>query len=438
VTETTQTTQTTRTIRSTQNMETAMNDMKIPAALEQPLMPAQVRTMYPGATSRTYLDVAGRCLIGTPVREAVDRYLDMRMLGGDKQAMFALVERTRARFARLVNADPDEIAFTKNISEGLNMVATAIDWKPGENVVICADLEHANNVYVWLNLARRFGIEVRAIPMHGGRYPVEQMAAAIDAKTRLVTVCAVTFAPGLRTDLAPLSEACRRHDALFMVDGAQSVGMVDSDVERFGIDALAVSTQKGLLGLYGMGFLYVRRRWAERLSPMSLARFGVDLGEKGEAALGDFDFTLMPGARRFDLGNYNFIGAAAADASLDLIHRVGIARIEAHNTALAVQLAEGLSALGLPLIGEPRGAHRSQIVMIGALGDGHDAADDGRMQSLYEHLNANGVTLSVRRGALRFSIHVYNDGSDIERVLALCGDWTRKAAHATGTRNAAP
>jgi cysteine desulfurase/selenocysteine lyase len=354
----------------------------------------------------------------------------MRMLGGDKPAMFELVERTRASFARLVNAHPDEIAYTKNISEGLNIVATAIDWKPGESVVLCADLEHANNVYAWLNLARRFGVEVRAIPMRGGMYPVEEMAAAVDAKTRLVTLCAVSFAPGFRTDLAPLSEACRRYDALFMVDGAQSAGMVDSDVERFGIDALAVSTQKGLLALYGMGFLYVRRRWAERMAPMFLARFGVDLGEKGEAALGDFDFQLMPAARRFDLGNYNFIGAAAADASMDILHRVGIANIEAHNTALAVQLAEGLKSLGLPLIGEVRGAHRSQIVMIGTMGDGHDKADDGRMQSLYEHLSANGVKLSVRRGALRFSIHVYNDASDIDRVLSLCGEWTGARAPA--------
>lgn len=409
-----------------------MNDIKAPAVVGQaPLTPAQVRAMYPGALSQTYLDVAGRCLIGTPVREAIERHLDMRMLGGDKPAMFALVERTRASFARLVNAHPDEIAYTKNISEGLNIVATAIDWKPGENVVLCADLEHANNVYVWLNLSRRFGIEVRAIPMQGGMYPVADMAAAVDAKTRLVTSCAVSFAPGFRTDLAPLSEACRRHDALFMVDGAQSVGMIDSDVERLGIDALAVSTQKGLLGLYGMGFLYVRRRWAERLSPMFLARFGVDLGEKGEAALGDFDFKLMPGARRFDLGNYNFIGAAAADASMDLIHRVGIVNIEAHITGLAVQLAEGLKALGLPLIGEPRGPQRSQIVMIGAMGDGHDRADDGRMQSLYEHLSANGVKLSVRRGALRFSIHVYNDASDVERVLSLCQSWTGLRATAT-------
>jgi cysteine desulfurase/selenocysteine lyase len=401
-----------------------MNDLKAPAGVgEARLTPAQVRAMYPGALSQIYLDVAGRGLVGTPVRTAIERHLDMRMLGGDKPAMFALVERTRASFARLINAHPDEVAYTKNISEGLNIVATAIDWKPGDNVVLCADLEHANNVYVWLNVARRFGVEVRTIPMRGGACPVHEMSAAVDARTRIATVCAVSFAPGFRADLAPLSEACRRHDALLLVDGAQSAGLVDTDVDHPGIDAFAVSTQKGLLALYGMGFLYVRRRWAERLAPMSLARFGVDLGEKGEAALGDFDFRLMPGARRFDLGNYNFIGAAAAEASMDLLHRVGMAEVEAHNTTLAVRLAEGLQALGLPLIGEPRGPQRSQIVMIGALGEGHDAADDGKMQSLYEYLSDHGVKLSVRRGALRFSIHVYNDDSDIERVLELCRSW---------------
>ena len=404
-----------------------MNDMKVPAAAAGlTLTPAQVRAFYPGAQSQLYFDVAGRCLIGTTVRAAVERHLDMRMLGGDKPAMFALIERTRASFARLVNAHADEIAYTKNISEGLNMVATAIDWKPGDNVVLCADLEHANNVYVWLNLRQRFGVEVRVIRMRGGVYPVDEMVKAIDKRTRMMTVCAVSFAPGFRTDIAPLAEACRQHDVLFMVDGAQSAGLLDSDVERLGIDALAVSTQKGLLALYGMGFLYVRRRWAERLAPMYLARFGVDLGDKGEAALGEFDFRLMPGARRFDLGNYNFLGAAAADAALDLIHGVGIRTIEAHNLALAERLAEGLKRLDLPLMGEPRGAHRSQIVMVGALGDGHDAADDGAMQSLYDHLSANGVKLSVRRGAVRFSIHVYNDAQDVDRLLDLVKDWRKR------------
>ncbi|MBC7778998.1 MAG: aminotransferase class V-fold PLP-dependent enzyme [Proteobacteria bacterium] len=394
------------------------------------LTPAAARLLFPGTLSQTYFDIAGRSLIAAPVRAALDAHLDMRTTGGDKVAMFALIERTRALYAELIGAAADEVAYTKNISEGLNMIATAIDWQPGENVVLCADLEHANNVYVWLNLRQRFGVEVRALPMRGGVYPVAEMVAAIDARTRLVTACTTSFAPGLRTELAPLAAASRAHGALFLLDGAQSVGMQVTDVDALGADALAVSTQKGLLSLYGMGFLYVRRAWAERLAPMYLARFGVDLGEKGEAALGDFDFRLMPGARRFDLGNYNFLCAAATEASMQLLNRVGMATVEAHNIGLAERLAQGLAELGLPVIGAPTGPHRAQIVMVGAIGDGHDAADDTRMQSLHDHFAANKVKLSIRRGALRFSIHVYNDRDDVDRVLALAGDWVRTTGRA--------
>ena len=78
---------------------------------------------------------------------------------------------------------------------------------------------------------------------------------------------------------------------LFLVDGAQSVGVLHTDVKKSNIDALAVSTQKGLLGLYGMGFLYCRREWAEKMQPAYLARFGVDLGEAHEASMGDEEFS---------------------------------------------------------------------------------------------------------------------------------------------------
>ena len=109
-----------------------------------------------------------------------------------------------------------------------------------------------------------------------------------------MTVSTVTFAPGFRTDLAELGRLCRERDVLLLVDAAQSAGVLHTDVQRTGIDALAVSTQKGLLGLYGMGFLYCRRAWAERLEPAYLARFGVDVGDAHEATMGGLEYKLAP------------------------------------------------------------------------------------------------------------------------------------------------
>ncbi len=388
--------------------------------------PDEARTLFPGLSRVTYLDVAGRAPLSTPVRLAIDAFLDHAELGGDKAAMFRSIEAARNAYAQLVNASPDEIAIIKNISEGLNIAAHAIDWRPGDNVVVCEALEHANNVYVWRNLERRLGIEVRNLPDHNGQYPIEAMSGAIDARTRIVTACTHTFTPGLRTPLEQLGQAARHHGALMLLDGAQTVGIGHIDLQAMPIDALVTSTQKGLLGPYGMGFLYMRRSWADRMQPLYLARFGVDLGDAGEAAAGSSGYRLMPGARRFDLGNFNFLASAALEASLDLILGIGTQRIQAHTRILADALAQGLCHLGLPVFGGTSHPLREHIVSVGEPGQGHNASGDERMQSLYDALIAHDVKLSIRKDMLRFSFHLYNSMQDVERVLDVTRRWAKR------------
>lgn len=384
---------------------------------------AAARAHFPALEKWTYLDLSGRGVLSRETRAALDAHLDERMLnGGDKNAFFALIERTRSRFAALVNAHPDEIAFTKNVSEGLNMIAAAVDWRAGDNVVVCPELEHPNNVYVWLNLKRR-GVEVRTVAPRAGHIPVDDMVARMDERTRIATVSTVTFAPGFRTDVEQLGRACRERGVLLLVDGAQSVGVLHTDVVASHVDALAVSAQKGLLALYGLGFLYCRRACAERLHPAYLARFGVDLGDAHEATMGDDTFRLAAGARRFDLGNYNFAGAAAVDASLAQLLAWDTRRIEQRVVRLAHALAGGFIELGLPVAGGEPGAHLANIVTVGAMSRSHYQTEDERYNRLYEHLTANRVKLSIRRGMLRFSLHVYNDMDDVERVLDLTRAW---------------
>jgi cysteine desulfurase/selenocysteine lyase len=383
----------------------------------------RARANYPALERWTYLDVAGRGVLSRAARSALDAHLDERMLdGADKPRFFELIERSRAAFARLIGAAPEEIAFTKNVSEGLNMIATAFHWRRGDNVILCPELEHPNNVYPWLNM-RRYGLEVRAVAPRAGHIPVDEIAARIDGGTRVVTVSSVTFAPGFRTDVDALGRICRSRGVLLLVDAAQSVGVLHTDVARSNIDALAVTTSKGLLGLYGMGFLYCRHDWAARLTPAYLARFGVDLGDAHEATMGEDAYRLMPGARRFDLGNYNFAAAAAVEASMRELAAVGIERIERHAVGLAKALARGCLELGLPVAGGAPGPHLAHVVTVGEMGASHYGSDDERINRLYGHLVANRVKLSIRRGMMRFSFHVYNNRDDVERVLELCRDF---------------
>lgn len=384
------------------------------------------RALFPGAERSTYMDVGVRGLLSSHVRAAVEEHLDAHMSGDwDKGEMLASVERAREGLARLVNADPDEIAITKNASEGLNAIAASLPWRPGDNIVFCPELEHPNNVYPWLNLKTRLGVELRTVEPRDGHVPSDEIVAAMDGHTRLVTVPTVSFAPGFITDVRPIADACRRLGTFFLVDAAQSVGVIHTDVEEMGVDGLAAATQKGLLAFYGCGFLYCRRDWAERIQPAYLARFGVALGgDSHETAMDRESLRLAAGARRFDLGNYNYLGVTAAKASLDFLLGLGIRRIESYVRGLAERLINGMLELGLPVAGGEPGPHVGHIVAVGTSGGGrHYTADDPRMNRLYEHLAKNRVRLSIRRGILRFSLHVYNNEGDVDRVLQLTREW---------------
>ena len=271
-------------------------------------MNSQVRDLFPGASGQVYLDVSARGLMPEPVSTAVDRHIHTRMhYGGDKDELRAEVERARHAFADLVNSSVNEIAITKNVSEGLNLFAASLPWEAGDNVLVCPELEHPNNIYLWFNLARSKGIEVRTIPADEGRMPVAAMGDALDERTRVVTMPSISFAPGFLTDVKSLALAAKQVGALTLVDAAQSIGAIDTNLRDLGIDALAVATQKCLLSLYGFGFLYVRREVAESLVPIHVARYGVDLGDAHETAFTEDELKYQPGALRFDLGNLSLI-----------------------------------------------------------------------------------------------------------------------------------
>ena len=388
-------------------------------------MNSQVRDLFPGASGQVYLDVSARGLMPEPVSAAVDRHIHTRMhYGGDKDELRAEVERARHAFADLVNSSMNEIAITKNVSEGLNLFAASLPWEAGDNVLVCPELEHPNNIYLWFNLARSKGIEVRTIPADEGRMPVAAMGDALDERTRVVTMPSISFAPGFLTDVKSLALAAKQVGALTLVDAAQSIGAIDTDVRDLGIDALAVATQKCLFSLYGFGFLYVRREVAESLVPIHVARYGIDLGDAHETAFTEDELKYQPGALRFDLGNYNYLGATAAATALDLLAGWGMKNVEAHVCGLASELATGLLELGLPVAGGSPGSHLAHIVSVGESGGGrHYSADDPAMNSLYDHLVAAGIKLSIRSGVLRLSIGVYNQSVDIEHVIKAARSW---------------
>ena len=384
------------------------------------------RDLFPGAPRRPYLNVAVRSLLARPVREVCDRYLDGAMEGGpDKEMLFDTVERGRARFARWIGAEPDEVAWTRNVTDGMNLFLGALDWREGDEVVYCPDLEHPANVLPWRNLALRRGVRLKAVPADGGRLPSVRMAEAVGPRTRVIAAATVSYSPGYRADLGPLKEARDASDAFLVVDAAQSVGVLRTDVDRLGADVLAVATQKALCAFYGTGFLYCRRGVAEALKPAALGRHGV-IFDASETALPDAGIPYAPGARRFDLGNYNYLGSVAAERALAMLESLGADAIEARCRGLTRRLADGLAGLDVPLTGGEPGPWLSHIVTIGELGrQGERTVKDAALADLAARLQAADVVFSVRRAVLRLACFVYNDEADVDRVVEVARDWRR-------------
>ena len=402
-------------------------------------MNPEVRALFPGASQQVYLDISASSLMPSPVMAAAVSHTGRRVLGrGDKTRMLATVERARSSFASLIGASPEEVAITKNVSDGLNLFGMSLPWQAGDNVVLCPALEHPNNIYLWYSLARSHGIEVRSVAPEAGHITVGAMAAALDERTRLVTLPSITFAPGFVTDVRAIAAAARKVGALTLVDAAQSIGAYHTDIADLGVDALAVAAQKALLSVYGFGFLYVRRELAETMTPVHVARFGIELDGAHETAYSEDELRFRAGALRFDVGNYNYLGAAATAAALDLLSDWGVERVEEHVRGLAADLASRLLALGLPVVGGRPGPCLAHIVSVGESGGGrHYTADDPAMNSLYEHLTAAGIRLAIRTGMLRFSIGVYNDESDISRVVEATQAWCARTGHGRADREEA-
>ena len=386
---------------------------------------AAAREQFPGAKKWIYLETSAWGLVPSAARDALNHCLDMQIDGDfDKDEIGDKIEQVRAKFAKLVRAKPDEIAIVKNVSEGANAIAASILWQPGDNAVICSDVDHPNCIYALYNMRDRYGAEVRAIPARGFAMPIEEMIAAIDSRTRLVMAPSVPFSTGLRSDLKALGAACRERGVLFFVDGAQSVGALDTDVNADSMDALTVASSKYLCGPHGFGFLYVRREWAEKMQPAYLARYSIDLKGVHEGDSGGENYKLKDAAGRFDIGSYNYAAAHAVDVSLDLLLACGSEAIEQHVLALSHRFAREVKALGLPLLAGEPGPHLSQVVIVGGAEGKYSKPE--LIQSLYDHLQANRVKVSQRRGRLRVSFHLYNTSQEVDEVVALMRQWVRK------------
>lgn len=366
-----------------------------------------LRQEFPVVKNTIFLNNAGVCPLSRRVQTAMGRYLQEATELGPlaAQGWYAKVEEARRDLASLVKARPEEIGFVKNTSHGLGIFAAGLDWRAGDNVATVRG-EFPANVYPWLNL-RRLGVETRAVERKRRRLLLEDLAAAMDHRTRAVAISWVQFSDGFRADLPRLAELCRQKEALLVVDGVQGVGALDIDVGAWGVDFLSADGHKWLLAPEGQGFTYCCSGLVEQLQPAIVGWGSVQNPYDFEK----IDFRLAKTARRFEEGTWNVAGILGIGAAVQMLLEVGVARIEERVLALTWHLAGLLKGKGYEILSPLGEGERSGIITFRS--EKHASAD------LVKMLGQEKVVCALRGGGVRFSPHFYNTEEEIEEAVAL-------------------
>jgi selenocysteine lyase/cysteine desulfurase len=360
----------------------------------------------PVAARWAYLDHAAVAPLSEPARAAIVDWAAQAATDGDTvwPRWSARVGEIRGLAARLVGASADEIALVGNTTEGITRVAEGYPWQPGDNVVTLAN-EFPSNQYPWMNLAAR-GVETRRVEAPDGWVDLERIAAACDARTRIVAVSWVGYASGWRIDLDAMAEVAHERGALLFVDAIQGLGVFPIDVKRTAIDFLAADGHKWLLGPEGAGILYVRREHLDRLRPI-----GVGWHSVVQKDYTHIELAFKPSAERFEGGSANMPGLMGLGASLELLLSYGIEAIAGRVLAVTTEACRRLEASGARIASDRSAERTSGIVSFEM--PGQDP------QVVRQRCLGAGVALGCRAGRIRISPHCYNNDDDLDRLVAV-------------------
>ncbi len=375
------------------------------------------RSEFPVTEDYAFLNNAGIGPMPAAGCRAVAEYLDdMRTQGSlTSDDHLAHTERVRQDAADLLGVPADDVAFVRNTTHGLGVVASGLDWKPGDRVVV-PDLEFPSNVYPWLALRDR-GVKVdRVQPVGPGRtLPLELFDDALAREpARLVAVSWVQFGRGWRVDLGELARVCHERGALLCVDAIQGLGVLPAHFREWGVDFASADGHKWLLGPEGVGVFYVAAESRPRLRPLEPGWNSVAHRREWD----NLDLVLDESARRFEGGSQPVGLIFGLGASIDLLRKAGVEHVWRHVDYLTAIAAEDLAGVGAKVLSE-RSEGRSGILTFEVPGIS--------AERVCAALLDRSVVGSPRGGGVRVSPHGYNDESDIEALVRAVAEVAARA-----------
>ncbi|MGC9152513.1 MAG: aminotransferase class V-fold PLP-dependent enzyme [Vulcanisaeta sp.] len=365
---------------------------------------------------KTYLDNAGAGPLTKDAAEAIRNFIELWQVEGEpwELALDHIVE-AKKEFARLINSPWRNIAAVSGATHGLNALLSAIEFKPGSNVVV-SPLNFPTGIFSFHALRARGIIrEVRIAKAVNGYVPLDEYERLIDDNTAIVFVDYVSWITGYKEKIKEIVNIAHSRGALVVTDAFHAVGVIPIDVKADGIDALITGTYKWLLGPHGAGFIYVSDELLSRLKPSFSGWMGIEDNQVSRRLRNEKLFerpiditTFKPAsdASILEWGTWPIIAFEGALASIKLLIKYEVPwRFEGHTKKLIEMLYSSLSELGLRVT-TPMDSHASIITF--------EYRDP---YGLAKFLSDNGIIVSPRPGIVRVSPHAYNTVEEVERFI---------------------
>jgi cysteine desulfurase/selenocysteine lyase len=368
---------------------------------------------FPVVAKGPFLAHAGVCALPRRVGQAMAQYATACQESEQEVSTCGqLIADVRARLARLLGGQPEEMALVGPTSLALSYVAAGLPWRKGDNVLVYYD-DYPSNVYPWMALADR-GVEVRFLNVRElGKVRAVDVQGQVDEQTRLVSLAGAHYLAGWRINVDAIGKFLRSRRILFCLDAIQTLGAFPLSVEH--VDFLAADAHKWMLGPCAAGVLYVRREVQARLKPIVHGWHNLDCPD----FLTQEDLKFKPDARKYEVGSHNLVGLAGFQAALGLLEEVGIRNIGAELTRKRAWVAADLLARGFTVL-QPDPPPENVGGVLSFFRPDMESAE------LIRRLEAARVTATIRKlpdgqSVVRFSPHFYNTDEELRVALAALG-----------------
>ncbi len=361
----------------------------------------KIRKLFPATLKYTFLNAAGGSPLPLSAAKAGKDFYEESLNHGDAywENWLKRVEKTRKTLARFINADKKEVAFILNTSHGMNLIADILKGKKEKGEILTMNDEFPSSTFPWIHK----GFKIRFVKPKKNIYTIENIEKHITKSTKIVITSYVQYRTGFRQDLEKLGKFLKARNIIFIVNATQAMGAFPIDVKKSKIDFLTFSCFKWTLSGYGIGGLYINKKWLKKSNIPQAGWLSVKTPEN----MDNKHIHLRNEASAIEVGCGHFPNIFALGGALELLLKIGKKNIQNRILELNKYLEEKLAELNLKTVTPLDKKHRSGITIVKVK----------NAQKLVDKLAKQKIMVAARGEGIRISVHIYNNRQDIDKFV---------------------